>query len=82
LKRQPAGLPDFSWYNIPKWGKIYKMTAKLPNAHEMYPMVIKYYKWPENITTFSIARFSEIYPNWDFWSEKKPLATLVNQSLF
>jgi hypothetical protein len=26
-------LPDFSWYNIPKWGKIYQMTSK-------------YTKWP------------------------------------
>jgi hypothetical protein len=29
------GLPDFSWYNIPKRGKIYQIT-------------IKYTKWPYN----------------------------------
>jgi hypothetical protein len=28
-----SGLPDFSWYNMQKWGKIYQMT-------------IKYTKWP------------------------------------
>jgi hypothetical protein len=26
-----TGLPDFSWHNIPKRGKIYKITTKLPN---------------------------------------------------
>jgi hypothetical protein len=31
-----AGLPDFSWCNIPKRGKIYQMT-------------IKYSVWPQNI---------------------------------
>jgi hypothetical protein len=25
-----TGLPDFSWYNIPKRGKNYKITTKLP----------------------------------------------------
>jgi hypothetical protein len=32
-----AGLPDFSWYNIPKRGKIYQMTTK-------------YTKWPKNVS--------------------------------
>jgi hypothetical protein len=35
-----AGLPDFSWYNIPKRGKTYQIT-------------IKYSKWPQNILTGS-----------------------------
>jgi hypothetical protein len=26
--RPPSGLPDFSWYNLPKQGKIYQITAK------------------------------------------------------
>jgi hypothetical protein len=43
-------LPDFSWYNVPKRGeKICQMTTKLPNAHWMYPMVVKYSKWPDYI---------------------------------
>jgi hypothetical protein len=25
-------LPDFSWHNIPKRGKIYQMTTTLPNG--------------------------------------------------
>jgi hypothetical protein len=46
-----SGLPDFSWYNIPKRGKIYQSTTKytkwtqnmytkwtehLPNGHKIY----------------------------------------------
>jgi hypothetical protein len=27
--RWAAGLPDFSWYNIPKRGKIYQINIKL-----------------------------------------------------
>jgi hypothetical protein len=34
--RSTAGLPDFSWFNIPKWEKIYQMT-------------IQYTRWPQNI---------------------------------
>jgi hypothetical protein len=35
-----SGLPDFSWYKIPKGGKIYQMTTK-------------YIKWPQNISNSS-----------------------------
>jgi hypothetical protein len=28
-----TGLPDFSLYDIPKWGKMYQITTKSPNAH-------------------------------------------------
>jgi hypothetical protein len=52
-------------------GKIYQMTSKLSNAHKTYPMVVKYYKWPEYKTTFSIPRSFKIYQKWDFWSEMK-----------
>jgi hypothetical protein len=30
------GLPDFSWHNIPKRGKIYLIATKLPNGHKIY----------------------------------------------
>jgi hypothetical protein len=35
LRHFVLGLPDFSWYKIPKMGKIYHIT-------------IKYTKWPKN----------------------------------
>jgi hypothetical protein len=41
-----AGLPDFSWHNIPKRGKIYQITTPLPNGHIIYLMTLKYSKWP------------------------------------
>jgi hypothetical protein len=56
-----TGLPDFSWYNIPKRRKI------MPNNHKMYQMATKYTKWP---TSF-IARPSEIYPKLVFLIRKQ-----------
>jgi hypothetical protein len=42
----PTGLPDVSWCKIPKRGKLYQMTTKLPNGHKIYQMAIKFTKWP------------------------------------
>jgi hypothetical protein len=53
------------------------MTRKLPNAHKIYTVVIKYSKWPEYITAFFIPRSSKLYPKWEFWSEKKPSGTVL-----
>jgi hypothetical protein len=43
----------FSWYNIPKRGKIYQITTKytklpqnIPNYHKIYQISIEYIKWP------------------------------------
>jgi hypothetical protein len=38
-----TGLPDFSWYNVPKWGKT------IPNNHKIYQITIKYTKRPQSI---------------------------------
>jgi hypothetical protein len=38
-RRFQPGLPDFSWYKVPKRGKIYQITTKYT-----YLMVIKYPK--------------------------------------
>jgi hypothetical protein len=35
-------LPDFSWLNIPKWGKYTKLQLN-------YQLAIKYTKWSQNI---------------------------------
>jgi hypothetical protein len=55
-----------------KAGKIYQMTTKLTNARKIYLKVVKYSNSPEYTTTFAIPGSSKMYPNWDFWSEKKP----------
>jgi protoporphyrinogen oxidase len=43
-----SGLPDFSWYNIPKWEKIYQITIKYtkwtqytPNGSKIDQMAVK-----------------------------------------
>jgi hypothetical protein len=62
-----AGLPDLSWFVIPKPEKMYQMNTKCSQES------VKYYnrmKW--NISIFSKLRHSEIYPNWNFWLENKP----------
>jgi hypothetical protein len=41
-----AGLPDLSWYNIPKREKCTKLPQNIPNDHKINKMVIKYSKWP------------------------------------
>jgi hypothetical protein len=45
-RKSEAGVPDFSWHNIPKRGDIYQMTATLPNGHKIYQLAVKYSKWP------------------------------------
>jgi hypothetical protein len=35
-------------------------------------MIVKLTKWSLNLPTFSIARPSKIYPNFDFSFDKKP----------
>jgi hypothetical protein len=64
---------------IPKPGKMYQMNTKctewsenIPNVCKISQMSVKYSKWPKNMSTCSNLRPSKIYPNWDFWFEKKP----------
>jgi hypothetical protein len=42
------------------------------NEHKMYLMVMKYSKWPQNMSIFSNLRPTKIYPIWDFWFKNKP----------
>jgi hypothetical protein len=46
LKRLPpqalAGLPDFSWYVIPKLEKCTKSTQNVPNGHKIPQISVKY----------------------------------------
>jgi hypothetical protein len=38
------GLPDFSLFNIPKWGKIDQIVTKLPKGHKLYQIAVLYSK--------------------------------------
>jgi hypothetical protein len=71
-KRAETGLPDFSFYNIPKRGKLTKLPTNIPNDHNMFHLAEKFTKQPFNIPTSSIASPSKIYPDWDFGFEKIP----------
>jgi hypothetical protein len=65
-------LPDFSWQNIPKRGKIYQITTTLQNCFKIYQMTVKYSKWPYNIPndltifqmTFKIYQMTLKYSKW------------------
>jgi hypothetical protein len=41
MNRLAAVLPDFSWRNIPKLGKIYQKTKNIQNDHRICQMLIK-----------------------------------------
>jgi hypothetical protein len=69
-----TGLPDFSWYNIPKRGKNYTKLLKIYQITNNIPIFPKYTKLPHNIPnahtiipTSSLGRPSKNYPNFDFW---------------
>jgi hypothetical protein len=65
-----SGLPDFSWYMIPKQEKMYQMNTKYTKWSQNIPKVEKILQM--NVPTFSNLWHSKIYPNGDFWFENKP----------
>jgi hypothetical protein len=67
-----TGLPDFYRYMILKLWKCTKGTKNVLNGHKISQMFVKCYEWCIHISTFSNLKPSKIYPNWDFWFEKKP----------
>jgi hypothetical protein len=68
FKRGP-GLPDFSWYNLPKWGKYtYETTTKctkwlsnIPKSSKIYPngrfLVSKYTNHLATLERTEVAHF-------------------------
>jgi hypothetical protein len=71
-----TGLPDFSWCNIPKRGKLHQLTTKLPIFHTIYHLVVIYFKLTLNVRIFSIIRPTKFYPNKGFGLKLYHLATL------
>jgi hypothetical protein len=68
--RRTAGLPDLSWYIIPKQEKMYQMTTKCSfQIVNNIPHVCKILQMAVNLSTISKLRPSKIYPNRDFWFE-------------
>jgi hypothetical protein len=70
------GFPDFSWYNIPKQGKIHQITRILRYGEKILPNALIYSKWPLNSPTCSTLRPSKL----EFWFENIPYGNLVSCS--
>jgi hypothetical protein len=70
----PVTSTTFVFHRVARFflGHDTKTGKNVPNGHKISQMSVKYSKWPLNISTFSNLRPSKIYPNWDFWFEKKP----------
>jgi hypothetical protein len=51
--------------NIPNYKNFTEWSQNIPNAQKIFQMTRKY-------TNISNLRTSNIYPNWDFWSENIP----------
>jgi hypothetical protein len=65
------GLPDVSWYNIPKRGEYTKYHKIYQNYDSLYKMTIKYTLCHKiHISKFSTPRPSKIYLNWNLGFEK------------
>jgi hypothetical protein len=78
-----SGLPDLSWYNLPKWGKIFQMTIKhtkrkqdIPNDRKIHQMALKCIdifgcKTLQNLPKLSfLVRKCTIWQPWSLPSEK------------
>jgi hypothetical protein len=52
-----SGLPDFSWYNIPKRGKYNKLLLNIPNGHKIYQIALKY---TNNFHRKPLLKFTQI----------------------
>jgi hypothetical protein len=76
-----TGLPDFSWYMIPKPEKLYQNERKIYyiNGHKISQMFVKYSKWPYNtyINIFQIQGLPKLTQIGIFCLKINRLATLV-----
>jgi hypothetical protein len=67
------GLPEISWHNIPKWGKMYQMGNKLPNGYNTYlPNSRNIFQMAIEYTTLFYSNALKNVPNLGFWSENIP----------
>jgi hypothetical protein len=64
-----SGLPDFSWDNIPKRGKIYQITIKCTKLPQDIPKCCQIFQMDINYTN---SFHSKALQNLDFWFENIP----------
>jgi hypothetical protein len=79
------GLPDFSCYNIPKWGKIYQICNQeicIPNVHKIWQMAVNIpsvHKLYQHLLLQDPPKFTQI---WIFGLKIYHLATLLRTRSF
>jgi hypothetical protein len=68
-----TGLPDFSWCNIPKQGKMYQILTKCTEclSNILYKIYTKFLMSIEYTNIFH-SKAQKISPNCDFWFENIP----------
>jgi hypothetical protein len=52
---------------IPWWGKIYKITTKLPKCHKIYQMAVIYSKSAKNYTNIFHSKANQNLPKLWVW---------------
>jgi hypothetical protein len=66
-----SGLPDFSWYNKPKWEKYTKMATKITFGHSIHQNGTKIPNDHEIHQSFPSKALQKC-PNWHFLYENIP----------
>jgi hypothetical protein len=60
-----------AWYQ--DWKKCTKWTQNVPNGHKSsHTYVRKIFQMYQQYINIYQSQALQIYPNWDFWFEKKP----------
>jgi hypothetical protein len=59
LNREP-GLPDYSWYNKPKRGKIYQSTTNCPKWPQNTQNGLKFYQMNTRLSLQDPPKFTQI----------------------
>jgi hypothetical protein len=57
-----AGLPDFSSHNVPKRGKTYQTTTKLPNGHKNVPNGRNIFQMAQKYTNLFLSKALQNLP--------------------
>jgi hypothetical protein len=60
MERSRAGLPDLSWYNIPKRKKCTKWPENIPNGLKIYQNGRKIYQMDQHLPLQVPPKFTQI----------------------
>jgi hypothetical protein len=71
-----AGLPDFSWYMIPKPEKCTKLTQNVPNGHKISQMSVKTFQMAIKYISISQSRALQNLPKLGFLVLKQTIRQL------